>query len=79
MTLPPTELLLGLDLATMVVFWNAAAPKEGFACGCDLPVHRIGRGARGPYRKSAAGRHLAKVLGSSPGNSITKPPACYGL
>ena len=58
-------------------FWNAAAPKEGFACGCDLPVRRVGRGARGPYRKSAAGRHLAKVLGPAPGNSITKPPACY--
>ena len=67
MTLPLTELLLGLDLATMVVFGMLLRRKKGLRaaviCLCAALAVEL----------------AVKVLGSSPGNSITKSPACYGL
>lgn len=66
MSLPLTELLLGLDLAAMVVFGMLLRREKRDMRSRTLSVRRIGRGARGPYRKSAAGRHLAKVLGPLP-------------
>ena len=76
MTLPLTELLLGLDLATMVVLECCCAERRGLRAAviCLCAALAV-----------ALAVHIANLLlediwpkcWGPPGNSIIKPPACY--
>ena len=78
MTLPLTALLLGRDLAAMVVFGMLLRRKKGLRAAviCLCTALAV---ALAVHIANLLLEDIWPVLGPAPGNSITKPPACYGL